>query len=72
MVDAALRTVLRNGIRPDMVCTIDPESPDRFFENLNLEGLLWSCSRITRPEVIRQFAGKIFTMDIIGENGTRR
>ena len=60
VVDAALRTVLRNGIRPDMVCTIDPESPDRFFENLNLDGLLWSCSRITRPDVIRQFAGKIF------------
>ncbi len=60
VVDAALRTVLRNGIRPDMVCTIDPESPDRFFENLDLEGLLWSCSRITRPEVVTQFAGKVF------------
>ena len=60
VVDAALRTLLKAGIRPDIVYTIDPESPDRFFENLNLDGLLWACSRIARPEVIKQYAGKIF------------
>lgn len=60
VVDAALRTVLRAGIRPDLVYTIDPESPDRFFENLDLEGLQWACSRIARPEVIKQYAGKVF------------
>lgn len=60
VVDAALRTVLRAGVRPDMVYTIDPESPDRFFENLDLDGLIWGCSRIARPEVIKKYAGKLF------------
>jgi hypothetical protein len=60
VVDAALRTVLRAGVRPDLIYTIDPESPDRFFENLELDGLLWACSRIVRPEVVKQYARKIF------------
>ena len=35
VVDAALRTVLQAGVQPDIVCTIDPESPERFFEGRN-------------------------------------
>ena len=60
VVDAALRTVLREGIWPDMVCTIDPESPDRFFENLDLRGVIWSCARLTRPQVMEDYGGTIF------------
>lgn len=60
VVDAALRTVLNAGIRPDMVCTIDPESPDRFFENLKQQGLNWSCGRLTRPEVLERYGETVF------------
>lgn len=60
VVDAAARTVLRAGIRPDLICTIDPESPDRFFEGLDFEGIFWSCTRLTRPEVVKTYAHNIF------------
>ena len=60
MVDAALRTVLRAGVRPDMVCTIDPESPDRFFENLDVTDLAWCCNRITRPWVLEHCAKRVY------------
>lgn len=60
VVDAALRTVLRAGIRPDVVCTIDPESPDRFFENMDLKDIIWSCNRITRPWILENFGQKVF------------
>lgn len=60
VVDAALRTVLRAGIRPDIVCTIDPESPDRFFENLDLEGISWCCDRVTRPWIMEHFGKKVY------------
>lgn len=35
VVDAALRTVLQAGVQPDIVCTIDPESPERFLRGWN-------------------------------------
>lgn len=60
VVDAALRTVLRAGVRPDMVCTIDPESPDRFFENLDVTDLAWCCNRITRPWVLEHCAKRVY------------
>ncbi|MFR4352666.1 MAG: motility associated factor glycosyltransferase family protein [Roseburia sp.] len=60
VVDAALRTILREGIQPDMVCSIDPESPDSFFENLDLSGVIWSCGRLTRPRVVENYGGTVF------------
>lgn len=60
VVDAAVRTVLKAGIRPDIVCTIDPESPDRFFEGLELTSYYWLCTRLTRPEVVKMYAKNIF------------
>lgn len=60
VVDAALRTVLRAGIRPDIVCTIDPESPDRFFENLDLKDISWCCDRVTRPWIMEHFGEKVY------------
>lgn len=60
VVDAALRTVLRAGVRPDMICSVDPEVPDRFFENLDLSGLAWSCDRQTRPWILQNFGEHVF------------
>lgn len=60
VVDAALRTVLRAGVRPDMVCTIDPETPDRFFEDLDLRDVIWACGRWTRPQVLERYGDIVF------------
>lgn len=59
-VDAALRTVLKAGIHPDIVCTIDPESPDRFLENLDLENIIWCCKEITRPWILEHFGKRVY------------
>lgn len=67
VVDAALKTVLRAGIRPDIVCTTDPQTPDRFFQDLNLEGLVWSCSRTSRRWIAEKFANDIFYHGTFGK-----
>lgn len=59
VVDAALRTVLQAGVKPDLVYTVDPESPDRFFEGMELKEMNWVCERITRPEIVMQYAERI-------------
>lgn len=59
VVDAALRTVLQAGVRPDLVYTVDPESPDRFFENLELDGMNWVCERITRPWIVQNYGKRV-------------
>lgn len=60
VVDAALRTVLKNGIRPDMVCTVDPNSPDRFFDGIDLNGIIWACTRTSRKKIVEQYGEDIF------------
>lgn len=60
VVDAAVRTVLKAGVQPDMVCTIDPESPDRFFEGLELKSVNWSCIRLTRPWILEKYGERVF------------
>lgn len=60
VVDAALRTVIREGIQPDMVCTIDPEAPDRFFESVGENEFLWACGHWTNPSVLKQYGNKVF------------
>lgn len=67
VVDAALKTVIRTGIRPDIVCTTDPQTPDRFFLDLNLEGLVWSCSRTSRRWIAEEFANDIFYHGVFGK-----
>lgn len=60
VVDAALRTVLQAGVQPDIVCTIDPESPERFFEGLELKNIIWAYGRWTRPWIFEKYGGSVF------------
>lgn len=60
VVDAALRTVIREGIRPDLVCTTDPRVPERFFETAETHKFLWACTYWTSPQVIKKYGGKVF------------
>lgn len=60
VVDAALRAVLRAGIRPDLVCTVDPNPPERFFTDLDLRGLTWCCENASKPEIIRKYGERVY------------
>mgnify|MGYP002615582167 CR=1 FL=1 len=60
VVDAALRTALKAGIRPDLVCTVDARSPERFFEGVNLENIIWAYTRTTRKSIAEKYGRDIF------------
>ena len=60
VVDAALRTVQKAGVHPDIVCTIDPEPPDRFFEGLDLDDMVWCCERLTRPWILEHYGKRVY------------
>lgn len=59
-VDASIRTVIRSGARPDMLCSIDPNSPERFFEGMDLKDVCWSCTRLSNPDITEKYAERIF------------
>lgn len=60
VVDAALRAVMRAGIHPDLVCTVDPNPPERFFTDLDLRGLTWCCENASKPEIIRKYGERVY------------
>ena len=60
VVDAALRTVLKNGVRPDLVCTLDANAPDRFFDGLNLKDVVWAYTRTTRKYIAENYGKDVF------------
>lgn len=60
VVDAALRAVIREGITPDLVCTIDSRVPDRFFETIGEQNFLWACSYWTKMKIMKMYGGKVF------------
>lgn len=60
VVDAALRTVLKNGIRPDLVCTVDANAPDRFFDGLDLKNVVWAYTRTSRKYIAENYGKDVF------------
>lgn len=60
VVDAALRTVIREGIYPDLVCTIDPQTPKRFYEDIDKNSVICSCSKWANPEILEDYGEKVF------------
>lgn len=65
VVDAALRTVVREGIRPDLVCTIDANAPERFLDTGKKEHFHWSCGCLSNPHAVQTYMDKIFYRDPI-------
>lgn len=62
-VDASIRAVIQAGVRPDILCTIDPNSPERFFSDLDLTDIYWACNSWTNDKLIDKFNPKrIFIM----------
>lgn len=66
VADAALRTVAREGIRPDLVCTIDARAPKRFYGPAEKEKFLWFSSVYTSSEIARKYMEKVFYYNLIG------
>lgn len=46
-VDASIRTVIRAGVRPDLLFSVDPNSPERFFSDLDLKDIYWAFNNWT-------------------------
>lgn len=59
-VDASVRTVLQAGVCPDMLCSVDPRSPERFFTDLDLSDIYWFCNQSSNPILIEKYARHIF------------
>lgn len=59
-VDASARTTLMAGVRPDLLCSVDPNSPDRFFTGLDLDDIYWAGNNWTNPEILKKYAKHIF------------
>lgn len=60
VVDAALKTAIREGIRPDLVCTVDPRAPERFYETVGEQEFFWCCSSWTNRYPIKEYGKKVF------------
>lgn len=60
VVDAAIRTVLKAGVRPDLVCTVDAKAPDRFFEDVDLKDIIWAYTRTTRKSIAEKYGKEVF------------
>lgn len=66
-VDASVRTVIKSGVNPDMLCTVDPNSPERFFTGLNLDQICWACNQWTNPELLDKHAKHILYYGSFGK-----
>ena len=60
VVDAAIKRVLREGIRPDIVVTEDAKVPDRFFEAEGMENVFWMANKFSKPKVMQSYGNKVF------------
>ena len=59
-VDASVRATIMAGVRPDLLCSVDPNSPERFFTGLDLEDIYWAGNNWTNPELLKKYAKHIF------------
>lgn len=63
VVDAALRAVLKEGIKPDLGMTIDARVPGRFFEGINISEFPFVFEAISKEDIVRKHSGKHFYDD---------
>ena len=66
-VDASIRTVLQAGVRPDLLCSIDPNSPERFFTGANTNEIFWACNQLSNPILLEKYAKHIFYYGSFGK-----
>lgn len=66
-VDASIRTVMNENIQPDLLCSIDPNTPESFFEGLDLQDVYWACGPSSNFNLLKQYSNKIFYYGSFGE-----
>lgn len=66
-VDASIRTVMKENIRPNLICSIDPNAPERFFERLDLQDVYWACGPSSNFNLLKQYSNKIIYYGSFGE-----
>lgn len=66
-VDASIRTVLQAGVCPDLLCSIDPNSPERFFTGLDTKEIFWACNQLSNPTLLKKYANHIFYYGSFGK-----
>lgn len=59
-VDASIRSTIQAGVRPEMLCSVDPKSPDRFFSDLDLKDIYWICNDMTNPDLLKKYVKHVF------------
>lgn len=59
-VDASIRAVMQAGVMPDLLCSVDPNSPERFISGLNLNNIYWACNQLSNPILLKKYAKHIF------------
>lgn len=71
VVDAALRTVINAGIKPDIVCTVDPNVPERFFDHMDLNEVNWCCNNWSSGAVLEQYCKNIYYYGVFSQDWNR-
>lgn len=59
-VDASVRAVINSGVIPDLLCSVDPNTPERFMNDLDMSDIYWACNQWSNPELINKYAKNIF------------
>lgn len=59
-VDASVRAVMKAGVRPDLLCSIDPNSPERFFKDLEMNNIYWACNQVSNSKLLEKYGKHIF------------
>jgi hypothetical protein len=72
VVDAALRAVVKAGIHPDLVCTVDAKTPERFFTGMELRDIVWCCDSLTNPAILKQYGKRIYYFGVFEKNFNKR
>ena len=66
-VDASIRTVMQAGVQPDLLCSVDPNSPERFFSGLDLKDVCWACNQSTNMNLLDTYAEHILYFGSFGD-----
>lgn len=59
-VDASIRAVMQAGVTPDLLCSVDPNSPEKFISGLKLDNVYWACNQLSSSTLLNKYAKHIF------------
>ncbi|MBD9181650.1 MAG: DUF115 domain-containing protein [Roseburia intestinalis] len=54
-VDASIRTVIKSGVKPNLLCSVDPNSPERFFSELDITDICWAVNNWSNTRLLEKY-----------------